>query len=193
MENYSEMQKKIVAASVNIMAVEGFYNLTIKNIARRIGVTDGAIYKHFESKDDILLGIISYFKALFESYIRFVKSSSKPAFELLHDLILEKCTRIAKNPDLLSQVHFLYDMKGEAEFVFRIKTFLDDYRDIVVELIQTSQHEGKLRKDVSANYIYFTIEGTVDRVITKWDVSKRSFDLVTEIENLWIYLIKICG
>ena len=50
----SERQKEIINASLEIIAENGIQSLTIKNLSKKIGLVESAIYRHYESKTQIL-------------------------------------------------------------------------------------------------------------------------------------------
>ena len=66
----SDRRKQIVEVAVKLIAEHGIQNLTIKHIASEIGVSEPALYRHFDSKLDIL-------KAMIDSF----QLSMQPAFE----------------------------------------------------------------------------------------------------------------
>ncbi len=47
-------KEKIVRVAVKLFSKKGFKGTTIKDIAREVGITEGAIYRHFTSKEDII-------------------------------------------------------------------------------------------------------------------------------------------
>jgi AcrR family transcriptional regulator len=49
----------IKEAVLDIISIEGISKLSTKNIALKVGVTEGAIYRHFKSKKAILVSIIN--------------------------------------------------------------------------------------------------------------------------------------
>ncbi|WP_457609538.1 TetR/AcrR family transcriptional regulator, partial [Lutibacter sp.] len=51
-------QAQIKEAVLNIISNEGLAKLSTKNLATKVGVSEGAIYRHFKSKRSILLSII---------------------------------------------------------------------------------------------------------------------------------------
>lgn len=53
-------KEKIFDASVDLFAEKGFDGVSIRDIARAVGITEGAVYKHYSSKEEILDSIISY-------------------------------------------------------------------------------------------------------------------------------------
>ena len=51
----TDRQKEIISVSLDLISEKGIQGLTIKNLAQRIGITEPAIYRHYENKIHILL------------------------------------------------------------------------------------------------------------------------------------------
>ena len=51
-------QAQIKEAVLDIISNEGLGKLSTKHLAAKVGVSEGAIYRHFKSKKDILLSIV---------------------------------------------------------------------------------------------------------------------------------------
>ncbi|MFK5889665.1 MAG: TetR/AcrR family transcriptional regulator [Flavobacteriaceae bacterium] len=51
-------QAQIKEAVLDIISNEGLAKLSTKNLAARVGVSEGAIYRHFKSKKNILLSVV---------------------------------------------------------------------------------------------------------------------------------------
>lgn len=53
-------KEKIFDAAVDLFAEKGYDGVSIRDIGRAIGITEGAVYKHYSSKEEILESIFSY-------------------------------------------------------------------------------------------------------------------------------------
>src|SRR5512132_1210412 len=51
-------RKQILDASLRLFSERGFARTTVRDIAREAGITDAAIYYHFESKRDLLEALV---------------------------------------------------------------------------------------------------------------------------------------
>jgi AcrR family transcriptional regulator len=51
-------RKQILDASLRLFSERGFARTTVRDIARQAGITDAAIYYHFESKRDLLEALV---------------------------------------------------------------------------------------------------------------------------------------
>ncbi len=53
-------KEKIFDAAVDLFAENGYDRVSVRDIARAVGLTEGAVYKHYSSKDEILESIFAY-------------------------------------------------------------------------------------------------------------------------------------
>ena len=54
-EYKEEAKKKIIAAGIEVMSEKGYNQTTMDDIAARLGVSKGALYLYFKSKDDLIV------------------------------------------------------------------------------------------------------------------------------------------
>ena len=83
-------QLEIIQAAGRIMTESGVGGLTIKNLAKEMRFSESAIYRHFKSKEDIIIAMLKYLeKTLDELYERAVKLADVPEEKLIQ-LFLQK-------------------------------------------------------------------------------------------------------
>ncbi|MBT5759654.1 MAG: TetR/AcrR family transcriptional regulator, partial [Candidatus Marinimicrobia bacterium] len=99
MNNYTERQNQIIQESIQLIAEKGIQGLTIKNISKAIGISEPAIYRHFENKDDIILAIISTMKQNTEEELSHVDENN-PTIDKIKKMIQGHTDRFIKNPSL---------------------------------------------------------------------------------------------
>jgi AcrR family transcriptional regulator len=74
-----ERRQRILQAARDTFATEGFRNAEVTSIARRAGVGKATIYKHFDSKDQLLLTIVDEnFKAIRDIALRHLIGAGHP-------------------------------------------------------------------------------------------------------------------
>lgn len=52
-------RKAIIDAAIPLFSKRGFASTTIQDIARAIGMTTGALYRHFPGKEDVLIAVLA--------------------------------------------------------------------------------------------------------------------------------------
>jgi len=59
-EGEKSTKDKILNVAIELFANKGFKGTSVREIARALGLTEGAVYRHFSGKDEILENIFSY-------------------------------------------------------------------------------------------------------------------------------------
>jgi AcrR family transcriptional regulator len=81
-EHLEARRRQILDAAVACFAHEGFHRTTIPNIAREAGLSAGAIYRYFESKDELIEAIADERHARERELLESVRGVSDPAAAL---------------------------------------------------------------------------------------------------------------
>ena len=70
----TKRQMEIVQAAIKVIAQQGYEKLTTKNLANSLGVSDAAMYKHFDSKRELICMILNYFQHISNQSIAHINS-----------------------------------------------------------------------------------------------------------------------
>lgn len=65
-EYKEDAKRRIVEAAMDVIAERGCDRMTIDDVAKRIGVTKGAVYWYFSSKEDLIAAVLKKFQEEFE-------------------------------------------------------------------------------------------------------------------------------
>ncbi|HLL24811.1 MAG TPA: helix-turn-helix domain-containing protein, partial [Kofleriaceae bacterium] len=57
--HHGNLRTALIAAALKELGREGLTGLSLRGVARRAGVSAPAVYRHFESKDDLLAAVAS--------------------------------------------------------------------------------------------------------------------------------------
>ncbi len=79
----TEKQQKIVETAIQLFAEKGYANTSTAEIAKASGVSEGTIFKHYGTKDNLLLSVILPFVSEFFPYM---------AQEMLKEIVTENTT-----------------------------------------------------------------------------------------------------
>jgi AcrR family transcriptional regulator len=101
-------QEQIKKAVLEIISTEGIAKLSTRNLASIIGVTEGALFRHFSSKKEIMLSILDDVKnELLEKQEKITYSSSLNAEEKLYQFLCEHIKYLIEKKKALQYYCFL--------------------------------------------------------------------------------------
>ena len=154
---------EIMAAAAGVFSERGFEGASVAEIARRAGISEGAIYKHFESKRHLLLEVI---RSFYEPGIA----------EVQRDLAGVDGTRNKLRFIIWRQLRVYADQPGLCRLVIREIRAGDGYYDsefhalsrrytqIAVDVVREAIARGEMREGVSPSMVRDVVFGSVEHL-----------------------------
>ena len=97
----NEKKKQILEASMQLFARKGFHSTSIQEIANESGISKGAVYLHFQSKDDVLYSIFSYYYEMLKKKLSDAKLDSFTPEERLEKLLYVQAREIVHHKEFI--------------------------------------------------------------------------------------------
>lgn len=182
MAEMTDRQKEIIEKAIKIIAEEGIQSLTIKNLSKAVGVTEAALYRHYENKQSIIMSIIDHF----EKFSKIVPGEdiSSP-FDAIKEFLMSRYDKFISNPELskvmFSEALFLNDK----EISERMRMLIHGHRKELEALIDSAKKKGLIKNDIETRSLFRMIVGSMRLLVTQWCFNGYSFDLKKEGVNLW--------
>jgi AcrR family transcriptional regulator len=140
-------QLKILKA-VAVLLEDPSRKITINRLAKEIHVTDGAIYRHYRSKDDIFEAILGYMEANLLTPLNAAQKQSTDTYRRLENVFNSYMEFLDGHPGLARMLlgHGATEAPNVAE---RIKLLNAKLRAQVAQILKFGQAQGVLRPGVS--------------------------------------------
>lgn len=150
----------VLAAATRLFAEQGFEATSVQQIVDTAGVTKGAMYHYFSSKDDLLAG--SYSQLLDLQYEHLVDFAARdlPVVDRLRliseDLVLTTLADLEKATVFQNSMHLL---KAPSRTTIRElrRAFRHAFEDVVSEGITS----GELRAGLAVDLVMFNFMGAI--------------------------------
>ncbi len=181
----TKRQSEIIDESIKLIADKGIQGLTIKNLSKAIGVSEPAIYRHFENKQGILLGILSIFKGNKEKLFQIIQSSDINPLLQLRSLFETRFKYFTKNPAIASVIFSEELFRNDPLLSNKVFEIMEENQKMILQIIKAGQKSSVIKHDLTANQLAFIITGALRLIVTKWRLSNFSFNLEKEGKSLW--------
>lgn len=185
----TERQEEIIETALELIDTEGIQGLTIKNLSKRIGISEPAIYRHFDNKIHIITTVLEMLKKDSESIFDLKISENENAVEKISDLFKSHFTLFVNKPVLASVIFSEELFKNETVLKEKVNEVITHNNEILVSIINSGQEKNEVRQDIKAGDLAILIMGTLRLFVKKWQVSGLSFNLEME-GNRIIEMIK---
>ncbi|CAN5247228.1 TetR/AcrR family transcriptional regulator [soil metagenome] len=134
-------------AAVDLFAKNGFANTSVQQIVDAAGVTKGAMYHYFRSKDELLFGIYEHLLTLQGEHLAAIVATGDTTEQKLRaaciDVIETSIEFLDEGTVFFRSAHML-----PAEKQLEVKHRRREYNDQFVSLVEAGQREGVYRTDI---------------------------------------------
>lgn len=187
----SNVKKHLLEAATRLFSKHGYANTSVQQICIEAGVSKGALYHHYKSKDAILYGI---YQPLLEMQIDSLQEIIKQPSLLADRLFLaaedvgRTCLeRIDELTVFIQSMHLL-----EPETKSLVSRQRRHYHQIFSDLIQEAQRHQVIRSDVHPDLLINQLFGPVHYSTTWYSKGGKSTpdELARQIASMWLDGIK---
>lgn len=189
-QKLTERQTEIIEAAGKIITNAGISGLTIKNLSKEMEFSEAAIYRHFKSKEEIIISMLEMlaeemdnrfgnidsnlppeerFKQIFASQFEYFKKHSFFVVAVFSDGLLEESKQINQQIFSIMQVKMKH----------------------LVPIIMEGQQTGVFTSKISTEEMVHIIMGAFRLQMYKWRVSHFELDIDRIGNNLIESLLTI--
>src|SRR5690554_1241163 len=173
----SDRQKEIIETSIGLIDDKGIQGFTIKNLAKEIGISEPAIYRHFDSKMAIMSTILDSFKCKMNTYHQQKDySSSISGAHQLKEFFGMIFSVFTENPSLVSVIFAEEIFQNEPLLTSKILEIQTTNEIIIKGILSKLKLDSKLA-NVEPEMFAIILFGSVRLLVRKWKMSGYQFNL----------------
>ncbi len=183
-------QLEIIEATGKILTVSGVNGLTIKNLASEMKFSESAIYRHFSSKEEIIIVMLKYLK----NNIGNILSTLTKTDDVQKDFktFFNKISSYFKENPHYVVVVFSEGLMDESnkinDEIFGLMTVTSSY---LKPILQEGQKQGLFISSVSTDELTMISIATFKLHMFNWKFDKFKFNLSESIEKMSTSLLEL--
>lgn len=166
-----ERQVELTDAALHIVATRGIAALTTRSLAEAVGLSSGAIFRHFSSLDALLEAVVARVEAVLASTY---PPAALPPAERLERFVEARSTAVGDRLGILRLVlseQFLLALPKRGSE--RLAACVEETRAFVLTCLREGQAAGELRADLPAETLAPIVMGTVQMLALSGSRARR--------------------
>lgn len=155
-------RNRILHEALKIFSSKGIRETTIKDIARAVGITEGAIYRHFDSKEQIVRSLFLNSSQDFYNHLNSALSKAQNFEEALKNLTEAFLNYAFTNPEAFKFINLFHYFKIDYELKLKDGKMP---KDVVYEFFKN--HE---EINIQPQYATALFIGTLERIFLFYEM-----------------------
>jgi len=180
----SDRQLEIIGAAGKIITSSGVHGLTIKKLAKEMNFSESAIYRHFTSKEEIIIVMMEYLSgSMDERYTNAISEGQTPETKFTK-LFQNQFSFFKDNPHFVVAV-FSDGLMEESD---RIKETILKIMAVkmkhLMPVVGEGQQKGVFTNSITSEELIHIVMGTFRLLMFKWRIANFQFDIIRNGDSM---------
>lgn len=173
-------KESVILTAIEIIDELGVQGLSTREIAKRQGISEGTLFRHFKNKNEIVLAVLDYFSQYDQDIFATIRNKDQTTTRSIMDMFDMYVTYYESYPAIIAVTQLSVLLK-EQEILDKIESINDSRQRFLNELILRAQKNGEISTMVSDEMLSDIIIGTFRIKCSKWRNRKQDYSLKEEI------------
>jgi len=176
-------KRQIVDAARKMIIKYGSEHVTVRKIARQVGISEAAVYRHFQSKRDILSVLVEDIDQMWEKEIK--ESEASETVERLNKLLSNRVSTAEQRGGVSFQVLAEIISLGDKSLNRQASHVVESYIEHISGIIADGISKGEFKKDLDAKATAFIFYSLIQGLVFTWNLSNSGFKLNARYDPCW--------
>jgi len=178
-------QREIISAARKLIVKYGSEHVTVRRMAKEIGVSEGAIYRHFKSKKDVLSFLVDDIENTLIADINENYVPQANTLETLEKIIQGHISAVEQRRGVTFQVIAEIISLGEKKLNNKAYNVISRYTGRIKELLSEGVASGVIKQDIDVEAAATLFFGMTQGLVNTWALSNYSFNLEERYKSIW--------
>ncbi|MDF2569801.1 MAG: transcriptional regulator TetR family [Sporomusa sp.] len=173
-------KESVVLTAIEIIDELGIQGMSTKELAKRQGISEGTLFKHFKRKNEIILDVLDHFSkfdlAIFESTLA-RKAESEKTVDMIRFWVDAYATYYENYPAITALAQ-LYDVFNyDPVLSGKVKDIYSKRLGYLNQIIKDIQQAGEIEATIDSTILVNIIIGSFNTICLTWRLAGRNFSL----------------
>jgi len=181
-------RERIINSAKKLFAEQGYQKTTVVDISRQAGLSEAALYDHFQGKEDLLLMIPDLWVSELLQDLDDQLFGIKGAVNKLRKYLWWYMRRVEQSP-LDAKIVYLF-LKTNANFLnTEVYSNVKKLYSYLVDIFDEGRKTGEMKAELNPRLARDIFVGTMDHIITRWLLKDRSYGLTDNLEAIFELMV----
>lgn len=173
-------KERLILATIDIINEVGIQSFSTRGVTERVGVSSGTLFKHFKTKNELLIAVLDYYSQFDDDIMTSVRLKNLgPKDAIIY--YINSYVEYYENYPAITAIAQSYDiLTCDPELENHIKTIILKRFHFIKQLVEKGQDKGELRKDIEGEMLADIISGIHRHICLKWRLNNYNFSLKEE-------------
>jgi len=170
-------REAIILATIETIDECGVQAVSTKEIAKKQGVSERIILKHFPTKNDLFIAVLDYFTKYDEAIIQTAQHKEMKPIEAIMYFIDSYSTYYENYPAITAMTQSFDALRCNPRLEEKVISIFKSKETFIKQQIERAKEQNIIKMEMDTEGLADVILGTFMRLCLKWRIYNYSFSL----------------
>lgn len=177
MEYKLHRKESLVITAIDIIDEIGIQGLSTREIAKREGVSEATLFRHYSNKKELLRAVLNYFCKFDNDIFESTRMMKLRPCDSIRFFVASSVEYYENYPAVTSVMQMFDTIRYEPDLEEAVKEILNSRTGYIKQMVEEAKEAGELSKDINSGNLADMISGLCREICLKWRINGRNFSL----------------
>jgi len=178
-----ERQGEIIRVAIELAAEKGVDSVTTQNMADAMKLTQGAIFRHFATKDDIWVAVMQWIRERLMKTLNKAAADATDPLDAIQRMFLAHITFISKHPAIPRLLFSELLHKKNSKLRQLIQEIISGYEAKIAGLLETAKSQSMVSADLDSKSAAVLYIGMIQGLVMQKSIFGEKRSMLQEAEK----------
>lgn len=188
-----DRQSEIIRVAIELAAEKDVGSVTTQDMADAMKLTQGAIFRHFSSKDEIWLAVMHWIRERLMSVLGKAAAEATDPLDAIHRMFLAHVAFVGKHPAIPRILFSELQHKKDGKMRQLIQELISGYEMRISGLLDAAKQQSLVDSDLDSRHAAVLYIGMIQGLVMQVSIFGGKRSLMQEAEKtfpIFLYGIK---
>jgi len=191
-KSYFTRKEQIILSTIELIDELGINNLSIHEIAKKENITEGALYRHFRSKEEIIIESLRYYSHFDINIINTINKNNLGSRASIVSLLTSLSEYYENYPEITSLYCSFESLIYEQNIGKEVLLIMENRSDFLILLIENGKKSKEFKDGINSEDMANIILGSFRHLVFKWRIEKHEFSLKKKALDMLNLILGTC-
>jgi TetR/AcrR family transcriptional regulator len=188
-----ERQAGIVMAALHLARDTSPALITTTDIASAVGVTQGAVFKHFPSKDAIWVAAVRWVREVLMQGLRSAAAEASTPLDALSAMFRTHVDFVAAHPGVPRLIFHELQQPADSATKQEVRALLQGYRKLLLDTLEQAVLQGQVMADLDREAAATSFVGLIQGLVMQAMLAGRPAAMRAQADRVFVLYLRSLG
>lgn len=180
-----DRQSEIIRVAVELAAEKDLSSVTTQDMADAMNLTQGAIFRHFASKDEIWLAVMHWVRERLMKVLGKAAAEATDPLDAIHRMFLAHIAFVSKHPAIPRILFSELQNKKDGKLRKLIQEIISAYETRIAGLLEAAKEQSLVEGDLDSKSAAVLYIGMIQGLVMQISIFGGKRSLLQEAEKVF--------